>query len=581
MRDLRFLLKTHYGASHALIIGINEYAHASPLSYAVSDALAIKEILVTDFNFKEKNVALLTDANATRHAILQSFLRLAADDVALDDRVIVFFAGHGHTRTGGRGDVGFLVPHDGFLDDLSTLIRWDELTRNADMIRAKHMLFVMDACYGGLALVRSAAPGSMRFLKDMMLRTSRQVLTAGKADEVVADSGGPVPDHSIFTGHLIQALKGKAATSDGVITASAVMSYIYMHVSRDKNSNQTPHFGHFDGDGDMILFAPELGVLEESDTKDIDRLVYMPVEDSFSTQDNTYTKIGRVKGLIASEAGAIELHDFLSAEVRHFLSATTEDMFAPSVQYSIEALIERLKNYETTVADLSLLFASVAQWGKTVHLQTLQKCIARSSDRLESQGGISVWLALRWYPLIIGLYSAGIAALDARRYDSLAIIFNTQTFTGHYQDTASSFVEAASEAILQLNRQNVFKQIQGYERNYTPMSDYLLKILQPQLDDLLFLGKDYENVFDSFEVFFALCVVDASVVRGDRVWAPVGRFGWKRGNLIGPLDRIIKEAESHGADWPPLKAGLFGGELTRFTTAVEKFSEFIKGLHWF
>jgi hypothetical protein len=36
---------------------------------------------------------------------------------------------------------------------LSGLIRWDELTRNADLITAKHMLFVMDACYGGLALM--------------------------------------------------------------------------------------------------------------------------------------------------------------------------------------------------------------------------------------------------------------------------------------------------------------------------------------------------------------------------------------------------------------------------------------------
>ena len=73
------------------------------------------------------------------------------------------------------------------------------------------MLFVMDACYGGLVFTRSLAPGSMRFLKDMLLRYSRQVLTAGKADEVVADSGGPVSGHSIFTGYFIEALKDKAA----------------------------------------------------------------------------------------------------------------------------------------------------------------------------------------------------------------------------------------------------------------------------------------------------------------------------------------------------------------------------------
>ena len=43
----------------------------------------------------------------------------------------------------------------------------------------------------------------MRFLQDMLLRPSRQVITAGKADERVADGGGPIPDHSVFTGHFL------------------------------------------------------------------------------------------------------------------------------------------------------------------------------------------------------------------------------------------------------------------------------------------------------------------------------------------------------------------------------------------
>jgi hypothetical protein len=45
----------------------------------------------------------------------------------------------------------------------------------------------------------------MRFLRDMLQRFSRQVLTAGKADETVADENGPRPGHSIFTSHLLEA----------------------------------------------------------------------------------------------------------------------------------------------------------------------------------------------------------------------------------------------------------------------------------------------------------------------------------------------------------------------------------------
>ena len=204
--------------------------------------------------------------------------------------------------------------------DFSTFIRWDELTRNAELIRAKHVLFVMDACYGGLALTGHLHAGSTRFLKDMMLRYSRQVLTAGKADEVVADSGGPIPGHSVFTGHLIEGLRGSAATEGGVITASSLMAYVYGKVAHDKNSHQTPHYGHFDGDGDFIISAPQLAELERTDTKDLDSLVVIPYPEQESTLKTTQNKVERVKVLLGSEASSIELHDFITAEVRRFLA---------------------------------------------------------------------------------------------------------------------------------------------------------------------------------------------------------------------------------------------------------------------
>ena len=75
MRDLRFLLKTHYTNSRALVIGINQYKNASPLSYAVSDAEELRDVLVSDLGFPKEN-------------ILRSFMRLTADEVGLDERIL-------------------------------------------------------------------------------------------------------------------------------------------------------------------------------------------------------------------------------------------------------------------------------------------------------------------------------------------------------------------------------------------------------------------------------------------------------------------------------------------------------------
>ncbi len=256
-----------YDASYALIIGINNYVHAPKLTFAVNDAHSVQQAIASDLCFPKENIILLTDAGATRAAILQAFLEYS-NDCPADSRILLFFAGHGDSVEGHRAPVGYLIPVDGNPADKSTLIRWDELSRNADLIPAKHILFIMDACYSGLAITRGAGVGQQRFVSQMLARFSRQVVTAGKADEQVADGGGPSGQNSIFTGYLIEGIQGKAADSNGVLTANGLMHYVYQKVGNDGRSRQTPHYGHLDGDGDMILKLPadEMVVRPDNDT---------------------------------------------------------------------------------------------------------------------------------------------------------------------------------------------------------------------------------------------------------------------------------------------------------------------------
>lgn len=246
-----------YANSWALVIGINSYLFTNPLAYACNDADAVAAILTNELGFSSENVTILKNGDATREAIMSAYLSYRNQADNIDDRILVFFAGHGTTIETLRGQIGYLVPVDGKPDDLSTLIRWDDLTRNADVIPAKHILFIIDACYSGLAAHRTLTPGSKRFVSDMLQRPARQVLTAGKADEVVADGGGPLGKNSIFTGYLIEGISGQASDAQGVLTANALMYYVYQKVSQDDRSNQSPHYGHIEGDGDFILKVPE------------------------------------------------------------------------------------------------------------------------------------------------------------------------------------------------------------------------------------------------------------------------------------------------------------------------------------
>jgi hypothetical protein len=87
------------------VVGINEYKAAPPLGFATNDALAISSILESRFGFSREKISLLIDAEATREAITRAFLRLSTETAA-DERVVFFFAGHGHTpgeRQQGQG----------------------------------------------------------------------------------------------------------------------------------------------------------------------------------------------------------------------------------------------------------------------------------------------------------------------------------------------------------------------------------------------------------------------------------------------------------------------------------------------
>lgn len=247
-----------YRESWAVIIGVNDYQNWPKLRYAVNDATAVEQALVTRFGFKRENIRKLINADATRQRIMEVLGDEFTDGnkVQRDDRVFVFFAGHGATRTLQDGrQLGFIIPADADrVNYYSTAISMTALREACDLIAAKHIYFVMDSCYSGLALTRGAG-GFARdrtYLEEVTRRVAREILTAGGADQEVADDG---PDgHSVFTWALLQGLEGRAdLDGNGVITASELGAYVSPIVSQF--SKQTPTVGNLVGsEGGEFLF---------------------------------------------------------------------------------------------------------------------------------------------------------------------------------------------------------------------------------------------------------------------------------------------------------------------------------------
>jgi hypothetical protein len=579
------IYQSKYANSWALIIGINKYQYASPLGYATNDAQSIAEVLEKRFNFPKENISLLLDETATAEGIRKSFLEYTKDGkVGPDDRILVFYAGHGHTLKGKRGEVGFLVPVDGKPDEMETLMRWDDLTRNADLVPAKHIFFLMDACYGGLAFLRSPAFGNMRFLGDMLQRYSRQVLTAGKADETVADGNGIRPGHSIFTAHLLDALEGSAATQEGIITANGVMAYVYDRVARDQYSHQTPHYGFIEGDGDFIFDTSLLekvrddAIETEGELEEGEKDILVNTSPQIAIEGKVENPlVETMKELLSEPSNKIKLDDFVSMYIRRFLDATDLRHFpVEGSNIKKEDFIDRLNKYEELSKDLQQIVILISKWGNKDQLLLLEKIFTRLAEADKGSSGSTLWIHFGWYPIQILIYSAGITALATKNYEALKIVLLTQVETNTTSDNQLPIVVPVGTNMANIH--DTFKLLPGHEKQYVPRSEHLLKALQPILEDLLFLGRSYEPLFDAFEVMFALTYADVS----GRDWGPAGRFGWKhsRGYGDSPFTSLIEIAKKEGDKWGPIKAGMFQGSITRFKEITDKYSEILKKLSW-
>lgn len=250
-------------------IGVDRYDHPywSTLNNAVNDARGVVAML-EQLGF-ELATPPLYDAAATYKAIwsLSTDGELTTLDEA--DSLIVFYAGHGTTRTQkvGRKQIktGYLLPADAD----NTYGSWIELEAwlsNISKLPPRHVLVIIDACESGVALSplikwRNIRPLKRSPLAALMERDSRRIITSALDDQHAMD-GGPLHGHSLFTGCLLEALRfGVGEVDRREITGSELGQHLRNRVISYPGSRQTPDFGAFDLDerGELVMPILEPG----------------------------------------------------------------------------------------------------------------------------------------------------------------------------------------------------------------------------------------------------------------------------------------------------------------------------------
>jgi hypothetical protein len=255
-----------YNKSFALIIGVSDYTAGWPDLPGVSkDIIEVEKVLV------EHGFNVIVVKNPTKDELvsaIEDFISKYGRN--LENRILVYFAGHGHTiKLAYGGDMGYIVPSDasnpnydkqGFQDKAIDMRRFDSYAR---AIESKHALFLFDSCFSGsiFALTR-AVPEVISYKTSQPVR---QFITAGSADELV-------PDESIFKSQFISGIRGEAdRDEDGYITGTELGEFLQSKVVNYSEGSQHPQYGKIrdalldKGDFVFVLSAEEEEPVDKRD----------------------------------------------------------------------------------------------------------------------------------------------------------------------------------------------------------------------------------------------------------------------------------------------------------------------------
>jgi tetratricopeptide (TPR) repeat protein len=244
--------------SYAVIVGISRYrnlADKEQLQFAERDAQSIFTALISPEggNFRVENVHMLTNDKATLAAVRREIGTWLPSVAKENDRVLIYFAGHGFLSQQGKG---YLAPFDFERDRIAdTGYPMDELGGViGGKIKAKSKILLTDACHSG-AITPEDSENLNNRLGD--LTTSLFSLTASRARESSFEHPELKGGHGVFTYYVVQGLEGEADTSgDGVVTADELQEYVHTQVREYTASlgrQQNPTSDKANYDPDMLL----------------------------------------------------------------------------------------------------------------------------------------------------------------------------------------------------------------------------------------------------------------------------------------------------------------------------------------
>jgi Caspase domain/Domain of unknown function (DUF4384) len=145
----------------ALLVGINDYREARPLQGCLTDVQLMQTLLQHRYGFNPANILTLTDAQATRQAILSAFETHLIQQAQPGDGVVFHFSGHGWMVQDPDPNPNFvynkqnvngtIIPYDWDKGEANTIrsIMGHTLFLLMSALKTENVTVILDSCHSG------------------------------------------------------------------------------------------------------------------------------------------------------------------------------------------------------------------------------------------------------------------------------------------------------------------------------------------------------------------------------------------------------------------------------------------------
>ena len=276
----------------------------------------------------------------------------------------------------------------------------------------------------------------------------------------------------------------------------------------------------------------------------------------------------------------IQLSDLIRDTVEHVITETSRpefDLYDPIPDKT--SITTRLRRYEAACQTLVAMAAVGGYWDDGRNTEVWERASQRLSTKPRVQSpSYDVWRSLTLYPGLLLMYAAGMGALENGNLELISRIFR-----GEVADYDSGSGSTTNVLTALLNGRSALMQkdmLEGYEKNYFPINDWLHDVLREPLKSLIPDDDRYSHVFDKFELLVSLGfahVQDSNSIYAG--WFPPGSYIWRPGSM----HRILTEFEGsllNDSRSPFVMSGVFGDTTDNCSQAIERLKSYASKTNW-